>query len=360
MTRLLGLYLPQFHPIPENDEWWGKGFTEWTNVTRAQPQFRGHYQPHLPGELGFYDLRLPEVRIQQAALAREYGLAGFCYYHYWFNGRLLLERPLREVLESGAPDFPFCICWANENWTRTWTGGNAEILLEQHYSSDDDREHIRWLLPYLKDRRYVTIQGKPVLMIYRTGLLPDPRSTLAIFREEAAAAGLPGLYLIRMESNFPGEDSSPTELGFDAAMEFQPRMVGEPLPTWAKGKTRYLLPTAFRRNKIRDYDEMVRLALARPAPAYKRFSCVSPGWDNTCRRLPRLAANIWINSTPEKYQGWLYETLRRFEPFGPDEDLVLVNAWNEWAEGNHLEPDRKWGRAYLEATRRALVGAARP
>src|ERR1041385_7864756 len=151
MARVLALYLPQYHPIPENDAWWGKGFTEWTNVARAKPQFRGHYQPHLPGELGFYDLRVPETRIAQAALAREYGLSGFCYYHYWFNGRLLLERPLKEVLESGKPDFPFCMCWANENWTRTWSGGDDQMLMQQKYTPDDHVAHMRWLAPHMRD-----------------------------------------------------------------------------------------------------------------------------------------------------------------------------------------------------------------
>jgi lipopolysaccharide biosynthesis protein len=354
MTRVLGLYLPQYHPIPENDAWWGKGFTEWTNVTRAKAQFPGHYQPHLPGELGFYDLRLPETRAAQAALAAEHGLSGFVYYHYWFNGRLLLERPLREVLESGQPDFPFCVCWANESWTRTWSGGSAEVLLEQKYSAEDDVAHIRWLLPYLKDRRYITVQGRPVLAIYRTALLPDARGTLATWRREAELAGLPGLYLVRIESNFAGEEADPSAQGFDAVMEFQPKMEGPVLPRIVRGPARYLLPTAFRRNKVRDYGDMIRRALARPEVPYKRYPCVSPGWDNTCRRLPRLAANIWIRSTPKKYEAWLRKTLERFVPFGPDEDFVLINAWNEWAEGNHLEPDRKWGRAYLEATKRAI------
>src|SRR6476620_7799168 len=173
----IAIHLPQFHPIPENDEWWGKGFTEWTNVTKAKPLFKGHYQPHLPADLGFYDLRLPEIREQQAQLAKEYGIYGFCYYHYWFNGRRLLERPFEEVFKSGKPDFPFMLCWANENWTRVWDGMNNEVLLAQNYSEEDDRAHIKTLIPYFKDSRYIKINRKPIIAIYRSSSLPNPKRT---------------------------------------------------------------------------------------------------------------------------------------------------------------------------------------
>lgn len=357
MTRALAIYLPQYHPIPENDAWWGKGFTEWTNVAKAQPLFPGHYQPHLPADLGFYDLRLPEVREAQAALARAYGVHGFCYYHYWFNGKLLLERPLREVLESGRPDFPFCICWANENWTRAWSGGEQNVLMKQDYSAADDREHIRWLLPYLKDRRYITVRGKPVLLIYRASLLPQLRQTVQIWREEAERAGLPGLYLMRMESNFRTEMGALGDTDLDAAAEFQPRSIDVPGLRWAKGP---LLGRVghywYKGNKVRDYGDLADAALARPKPGYPRYPSVTPGWDNSPRRASSgLKSVLWIGSTPDRYERWLRQTLRRFTPFGPDEDFIFLNAWNEWAEGNHLEPDQKWGRAYLEATRRALA-----
>ena len=356
--RVLAFYLPQFHPTPENDEWWGKGFTEWTNVVRAEPQFPGHYQPHLPGELGFYDLRVPEVRSAQADLAREYGVFGFCYYHYWFHGRQILERPLKEVLESGQPDFPFCICWANESWTRSWHRGDRDVLIEQRYSQADDVAHIRWLLPYLCDRRYVTVQGKPLILIYRASSLPNVRETIECWQREARAAGLPGLYIARVESNFPGEDGPIAGTGLDASVEFQPRSIGARDIWWLSGRLRHFAPRGLRRNRVRDYNALVAEALSRPRPEYKRYPCVTPAWDNTSRRAPRLPAQIWIRSSPAAYREWLTETIRRFEPFGPDEDFVFVNAWNEWAEGNHLEPDQKWGRAYLEATLQALSGLA--
>src|SRR5271170_3953131 len=199
--RFIAFYLPQFYPTPYNDEWWGKGFTEWTAVARARPRFRGHYQPHLPADLGFYDLRLPEVREAQADLARQHGVYGFCYYHYWFNGRRLLERPLDAILELGKPDYPFCICWANENWTRTWDGLARNILIEQHYSEEDDFAHIRHLIPILEDRRYIRIEGKPLVLLYRVEVLPDAQKTAERWRTETQKAGLGDIFLMNVENN---------------------------------------------------------------------------------------------------------------------------------------------------------------
>ena len=354
MPRLLAMYLPQFHPIPENDEWWGKGFTEWTNVVKAQPLFPGHYQPHLPSELGFYDLRVAETRTAQAALARAHGIHGFCYYHYWFQGRLLLERPLREVLETGEPDFPFCMCWANENWTRGWDGGSHQILMPQRYSEEDDVAHIRWLIPYMKDPRYIKVNGKPMFLIYRAGHIDRLSEMTRVFRAEAMKAGFPGLYLGRMESH--GEEGDLSSQGIDAGIEFQPRSgnAGAFKPVWLRGRFRALAPAVYQKNRIREYRRLVWGALNRPRAKYKRYPGVTPSWDNTSRRAPKSMAHVWVSSTPEIYEHWLRETLRRFRPYGPEEDFVFINAWNEWAEGNHLEPDQKWGRGYLEATRRAL------
>lgn len=357
--RTIAFYLPQYHPIPENSEWWGPGFTEWRNVTQARPLFPGHYQPHLPSDLGFYDLRLPEAREAQASMAREYGLGGFCYYHYWFNGRRILERPFTEVLASGKPDFPFCLCWANENWTRVWDGGEQAVLLQQHYSAADDLAHIRALIPALADPRYIRIHGRPLLLVYRTELLPEPARTAEIWRTESSKAGIGDLYLARVENFVSRVD--PTSIGFDAAVEFAP--LGAQV-----GKIRFrgpmhrvltragLLSRAYTENRVSQYRALMLGMLAKPDPAFKRFRCVTPMWDNTARR--RSGAQIYAGSTPELYKSWLTEIARRtIDNFPPGERIVFVNAWNEWAEGCHLEPDLKWGRKYLEATKAAVDAA---
>lgn len=367
LPRLIAFYLPQFHPIPENDAWWGPGFTEWTNVVRARPRFAGHDQPRLPADLGFYDLRLPEAREAQAQLARAYGVGAFCYYHYWFAGRRLLGRPLDEVLASGKPDFPFCLCWANEPWSRHWDGGHGEILVAQHYSIEDDRRHIEWLLHVFEDPRYVRLQGRPLLLVYRASQWPEPRRTAELWREAARRRGFPDLVLCRVES-FIDESGDPAALGFDAAVEFQPdrrllrdgRSTAHKLFNW-----RRLWNRATGRN-VRyyyEYRELVAWALAKPAVDYRRFPCVAPSWDNTARR-GRLATVIH-GSTPELYEQWLAEVLgreidraARAGGARASESLVFINAWNEWAEGCYLEPDQRFGRGYLEATRRAVQRAA--
>lgn len=350
----IAFFLPQYHPVPENDAWWGPGFTEWRNVVRARPRFRGHEQPRLPGELGFYDLRLPEVRVAQAELARAHGIGAFCYYHYWFHGRRVLERPVNDLLARGEPDFPFCLCWANENWTRVWDGGNQQVLLEQTYSAADDERHIEALLPVFADRRYLRHEGRPVFLVYRASQLPDARRTTDRWRERARAAGLPGLHLLRAESFF--ESGDPRPLGFDESVDFQPRatppILGEPL--W-KRMRRKLATTlgwpAQWKNHVHGYDEIVARALARPPTEYVRHPCVAPSWDNSPRR--RAGAFILRGSSPERYEAWLRAEVARC-----DGGYVFINAWNEWAEGCHLEPCLRHGRAYLEATRRALGVAA--
>ena len=220
IVKLIAFYLPQFHPIPENDRWWGKDFTEWTNVRKAPKVFPGHYQPHEPSDLGYYDLRNAEAREAQAKLAKEYGIYGFCYYHYWFNGKCLLNYPIDENLRSGKPDLPFCICWANEDWTRVWDGKTGEILIKQDYSEEDDYEHIKNLIKYFKDERYIKINGKVLFLVYRASRIPNPLRTTSIWREEAKKAGIE-LYLCRVESSSEKRED-PAAIGFDAAVEFQP------------------------------------------------------------------------------------------------------------------------------------------
>ncbi len=358
-VKLIAFYLPQYHPTPENDAWWGKGFTEWTNVTKAKPLFSGHYQPHLPADLGFYDLRLPEARQAQADLARAYGIHGFCYYHYWFNGRRLLERPFNEVLASGEPDFPFCLCWANENWTRRWDGLEQNILLEQVYGEEDDRLHMQWLAKAFQDPRYIRIDGKPLFLVYRTAKIPDPLKTAKIWREEAYKLGIGDIFLCKVES-FPDEHDNPSLIGFDACIEFQPdwTQLGLPLQTgrrWPLARKLRLAEQAYAENAIYEYSTVVERMLAKPTPGYKRFPCVTPSWDNTPRRKEN--AIILRNSTPEVYERWLREIVKNTLSNESNEKIVFINAWNEWGEGNHLEPCQKWGYAYLEATRRVLINS---
>lgn len=358
-VRPLAFYLPQFHPISENNAWWGPGFTDWVNVARARPLFRGHYQPHIPADLGFYDLRLPETREAQASLAHDHGIHGFCYYHYWFEGRRLLDRPFQEVLDSGLPDFPFCLCWANEDWTRAWDGSSGVRLLRQQYSEEDHRRHIRSLLSAFADDRYVKVDGRPLFLVYKASELPDPRRATDSWRKETVRAGIGDLYLCRVEIG-PSERGDPTALGFDASVEFQPDYpnLGRPLRRGfaLRASRRLIRPgSPYRRHRVFDYKTVIDRMLDRPAPSYKRFPCVNPGWDNTPRR--RKQGIVLRDSTPAEYERWLRATVDAFEPYGSDENLLFICAWNEWGEGNHLEPCRRWGRDYLEATRR-VVGQA--
>lgn len=362
-ARLIAFYLPQFHPIPENDAWWGPGFTEWTNVTRARPLFAGHDQPHLPADLGFYDLRLPETRAQQADLARRYGIHGFCYYHYWFHGRRLLDRPFREVLASGEPDFPFCLCWANEHWSRRWDGNESQLLMEQRYSPEDDLDHIRSLIPAFQDPRYIRVENRPLFLVYRASLWPDPRRTIDTWRREAARQGIADLFLCRVDSFKSERSVSPNEQGFDAAVEFAPRWddLGPRLRkgrAWSLARRLGLSERAFADHMIHAYDEVVHRALAQPEPSYPRFRCATPSWDNSARRA-HGGAKILVGSTPTRYREWLTALIDQTVVQPAERRLVFLNAWNEWAEGNHLEPCQRWGHGYLEATREALRASRR-
>jgi len=352
----IAIYLPQFHPIPENDSWWGKGFTEWTNVAKAEPRFKGHYQPHLPADLGFYDLRLEEARLAQEAMAKEYGIYGFCYYHYWFNGKRILHEPLDRKLKNLKEDLPFMICWANENWTRIWNGGDKDVLLEQNYSEEDDYNHILHLITYFKDDRYIKVNGKPVLIIYRPALLPNIEKTINSWREETKKAGFPDLY-IGFSQNFDKWD--PTSKGFDFAHEFQPNFSNVPSISQNTNLTKKILLKLSKKLKHKkeektNYINYTSFVDKQLELDFKKdvYPAITPMWDNSARRKENPF--ILHNSTPLKYKEWLHHIKENYPWDSMPEKFLFINAWNEWAEGNHLEPCQKWGRAYLEATNEVL------
>ncbi|MGL4631743.1 MAG: glycoside hydrolase family 99-like domain-containing protein [Leadbetterella sp.] len=349
--RALAVVLPQFHPIPENDSWWGKGFTEWTNVVKARPRFSGHYQPHLPADLGFYDLRLPQSRQQQADLAKGHDIFGFCFYHYWFNGKQLLDTPLRGILESGKPDFPFMLCWANENWSRRWDGLDKEVLMEQNYSLEDHRAHAKWLCENVfKDSRYIKVNNKPFFLFYNSHIIPELKETIAVWRDEVKKHGFEDIYLAGVTT---GEKliEEPIELGFDALVEWQPDWVNlHTAPSlWTRLKTKLKINNSYRRIS---YDEVVRRMKTKKEPSYKNYKCIMPSWDNCARR--KTNAFLISDSTPDKYKDWLEDVCEKSNVYSNEENFVFLNAWNEWAEGNHLEPDQKWGKQYLQKTKEVL------
>ncbi len=309
--------------------------------------YPGHRQPELPGELGFYDLRVPEIRYRQAQLAREHGISGFLYYHYWFGGRRMLGRPFDEVLRSGQPDFPFALCWANESWFRRWQGSVDEMLMEQVFSEDDDIAHIRWLIKCFEDPRYIRVEGRPLLAVYRAQHLPDPRRTVEVWRSECERAGVAPPWLVMFETEDEELVADPALRGFDASAEFVPHQ----LASLVHSKPRIFGPD--RSNRLFEYDEVAGAYMHRREVGWLRYPCVATGWDNSPRRQEGEAL-ILHGSTPEGYGRWLTEAARRQKQSSGRNGIVFVNAWNEWAEGAHLEPDDRWGRAYLEATREAL------
>jgi len=343
MARVIAFFLPQFHAIPENDRWWGKGFTEWTNVRPARPLFPGHHQPHVPADLGWYDLADPHVLPRIEGLVDRYGLTGLCWYHYWFDGTELLERPLADKLSRHDAELPFCLCWANEPWSRRWDGSDHDVLQPQGYSDEDDANHFDALLPALTDPRAIRVENRPIFLVYRCTDLPDPPATTARWRAAAVAAGLPGLHLVAVESG-PTTGVDPRPLGFDATVRFQPdwTALGR-LPERQVGP-----PTA----RVYDYRTAWReLQRCEPVP-WIRYPSVCPGWDNTARRGE--SATVLHPMTPRHYEHWLGRAVSEADRLPPEHRLVFVNAWNEWGEGCHLEPDRRHGHAYLRATRRAL------
>ena len=382
-ARVIALYLPQFHPTPENDRWWGPGFTEWTNVAKAKPLFRGHQQPRIPADLGFYDLRLPETREQQAQLAREAGVEGFCYYHYWFgNGRQLLERPLQEVVASGKPDFPFCICWANHTWSnKTWERKSAvqknSVLMEQTYpGTEDDIAHFNTLLPMFKDRRYMTVDGKLIFAIYDPFGFKNVQQFIATWRRLAEENGLPGFHFIGMTPStltirtapdgtrqrvMPNLESSAEiyrcvlDLGFDAVNSLGKRR-GEML---YEGKWKNIAKTVLRHigfptGSMRyDYERTVRNYFAPEDTWENVYPSILPQWDRT----PRVASmdGVYVNATPEKFENHIRQALSLIKDKQPEHRILFLKSWNEWGEGNYVEPDMEWGHGFIDAIHNAVL-----
>lgn len=346
-VRLIAYYLPQFHAVPENDAWWGRGFTEWTNVTKALPRYDGHYQPRLPADLGFYDLSTVEALRRQAELARRHGIGGFCIHHYWFGGRRLLQRPLELLLANPQIDMPFCLNWANENWTRRWDGDEAEVLLGQNYSPEDDIAFATSLEKAMRDTRYIRVDGRPLLMLYRPGLLPDPVATVARWREHFRKVGIGEIYVV-MPQAF-GVDN-PRAYGMDAAAGFPPHRSGFDgvrVEQQLAGRD-----PAFH-GSVGDYEDMIGQWAANDPQDFRLLPGVCPDWDNEARRPNRGLS--FINARPQAYGDWLAAACERAgQASSADERIVFINAWNEWAEGAYLEPDRHHGHAYLAETSQVL------
>jgi hypothetical protein len=354
-ARVIAFYLPQFHPTAENDQWWGKGFTEWTNVASAKSLFKGHEQPVVPADLGFYDLRLPETRVAQAEMAAAYGVEGFCYWHYWFDGRRMLERPFDEVLASGSPDFPFCLGWANHSWSGIWKDEPHRRLIDQTYPGEvDDRAHFDYLLTAFRDHRYMTVDGKPILVIFKPTDMPDPKRRFDLWRELALQAGLKGLHIVGINM-LDFKDS--TALGLDAviASTLAVTNTGNSVVNEASrimwGIRRRL---SLGGPRIVEYNEAIKHLV----PDLNQFDCeaypcVYPNWDNTPRKGRK--GFVLINSTPELFEKHVKEAVKSLDNRVDVLKLVFLKSWNEWAEGNHLEPCIKWGHDYLEALKRVIA-----
>lgn len=345
-ATLIAFYLPQFHTFAENDAWWGKGFTEWRNVTRALPQFEGQVQPRLPADLGFYDLRNPQVMREQARMAAEHGIGAFCFYFYWFGGKTLMEAPLQQWLADDSIELPFCLCWANENWARRWDGRDEDVLIGQQHSAEDDLAFIAHIAPYLRDRRALKVEGKPMLLLYRPHLLPDVRATAQRWRDWCRDNGIGEIHLAYVQGF---ERPDPRDIGFDAAVEFPPNMSN---PRSLSGN-QWLINPDFQ-GDVRDWRELAKQTASRALPDYTLYPGVNPGWDNEARRSGR--GRVYLHASPRAYRDWLGTTIHgRLAAVPQEQRLVFINAWNEWAEGAVLEPDARLGHAWLAATRQALA-----
>lgn len=379
-ARVIAFYLPQFHPIPENDKWWGKGFTEWTNVGKAKPLFKGHYQPRVPADLGYYDLRMPEVREAQADMAREAGIEGFCYWHYWFgNDKMLLELPFKEVLESGNPDFPFCLGWANHSWTnKTWEVGTKKVkedfLMQMHYSVEDYIKHFDYVLPAFKDKRYICVDGKPLFLIFRPLDIPSVKEFIDLWQQKAKDNGLKGIHFVGISPSIDVDNQKTIDVlrrkvksqgdvlypklfdsGFDAVNSrgvFRAELLARSLFNIVK---RYVLRVLFNHfvlakmpqreiNKFL-YDEYDKLENVYPT--------LLPNWDRSARSGKK--ARIYVDSTPEVFKEQLITALDLLKDKNFEHKILFLQSWNEWAEGNYVEPDLKYGRGFLDVIKDCIL-----
>jgi len=354
VARVIAFYLPQFHPTPENDEWWGAGFSEWTNVASAKPLFNGHEQPVIPADLGFYDLRLPETRVAQAEMAAAHGVEGFCYWHYWFGGRRMLERPFNEVLSSGSPDFPFCLGWANHSWNGIWKDEPHRMLIDQTYPGEaDDRAHFDYLLTAFRDKRYMTVDGKPIFVIFKPTDIPDAKKRFALWRELALQAGLKGLHIVGIHML---DFTDPGELGLDAVTLSRlavTNTANSVVNEVTKNIWRIRRKLSLGGPRVVEYSEAIKHLV----PDLKQFACeaypcIYPNWDNTPRKGRK--GLVLANSTPALFEAHLNDAVGALGERDDEHKLVFVKSWNEWAEGNHLEPDTKWGLQYLQALKRVI------
>ena len=347
LTKLIAFYLPQFHLFEENEKWHGKGFTEWTNVTKALPHYVGHYQPQLPIDVGFYDLANVEVMRRQVELAKLYGVHGFCFHYYWFSGKKLMEKPLYNWLKNKDINFPFCLCWANENWSKLWDGGDREVLMKQELKNGDDEKFAKDIICFFKDDRYIRVNGAPLLIVYRASLFSNERFCKFIDKLKSVCKenGIDDVYVCLTNSFSFNEN--PKKWNANAIVEFPPHMVIAPLV-----RKKVMFSTSCL--NVYDFGHYIREGKHLYKTKFTLFKTVFPGWDNTARK-GFSGGSVFEGCTPQIYQKWLEDCIRYTQKEHSDfEQFVFINAWNEWAEGAHLEPDRYYGYAYLDATKKAL------
>ena len=354
-ARVIALYLPQFHPIPENDAWWGRGFTEWTNVGKAKPLFPGHYQPKVPSDLGYYDLRVPETRIAQAELAKEAGIEGFCYWHYWFgNGKRLLERPFNEVLESGSPDFPFCLGWANHSWKKkTWSvASDDKLLIEQKYPGDEDyKNHFNSILAAFKDKRYIRVDGKPIFLIWSPSEMPDSAHFIKLWKRLAAENGIGDIFFAAFSSSSTNVNRYIND-GYDAVVIDLLWESFSNKRSWLRKLLYRVLRRLFSIPKLLKYNDYADYYLNNYLVSPEVVPCVFPNFDHSPRS--REEGGVLTEATPSNFEDLLTKLLDNMNDSTQKHNLLFIKSWNEWGEGNYLEPDLKYGCGYLEAISKSL------